>query len=354
MTGYERALRTLRFEQTDCVATWGGWIVSAEFFEYVTGRPFWDDPLGVACQAYQKLETDIVLRRYYLPNSPEEWRSHVDPAEFAARTAYQSPEDVVGYIASLPPVESLAADFDFDGVLAEERSGYAELQDRLGGEIFCLPHAQCAKFVWFMDFGFENFLMAMSLYRTEIRRLFEHAAETARLHNTALAELVRTGEMPPFFFTGHDICGTRGPMASPALLREVYFPYLKRAFAPLVEVGAELIWHCDGYIPPILDDLAACGASGFQGFQEETGFSIGQVAAQRVRGGRKPIVLAGLSIDKVLPLAEPAEVRRQIDRIVSEAGHGGGLAIGTANTAGPDCRNENLEMLYTYTHQCRT
>ena len=38
MNGYERALRTLRFEPTDCVPTWGGWIVSAGFFEYLTGR----------------------------------------------------------------------------------------------------------------------------------------------------------------------------------------------------------------------------------------------------------------------------------------------------------------------------
>ena len=38
VNGYERALRTLRFEETDRVATWGGWIVSAGFFEYVTGK----------------------------------------------------------------------------------------------------------------------------------------------------------------------------------------------------------------------------------------------------------------------------------------------------------------------------
>ena len=37
MNGYERAIRTFRFEETDCVPTWGGWIVSAGFLEYVTG-----------------------------------------------------------------------------------------------------------------------------------------------------------------------------------------------------------------------------------------------------------------------------------------------------------------------------
>ena len=57
----DRALRTLRFEGTDCVATWGGWIVSANFFEHVTGKRFWDDPRAVAFEAYRKLEVDILI-----------------------------------------------------------------------------------------------------------------------------------------------------------------------------------------------------------------------------------------------------------------------------------------------------
>lgn len=31
MNGYERAFRTLSFEETDCVPTWGGYVVSADF-----------------------------------------------------------------------------------------------------------------------------------------------------------------------------------------------------------------------------------------------------------------------------------------------------------------------------------
>jgi uroporphyrinogen decarboxylase len=183
-----------------------------------------------------------------------------------------------------------------------------------------------------------------------MRKLFEYAAETARLLNLVRMELVKEKKLPPFFFTGHDICGTKGPMVSPETLRSIYFPNLRRSLEPLVEIGAEIIWHSDGYIIPIIDDLIACGVSGFQGFQEETGFDIRDIAKRRVCSGRNPLLLAGLSVDKVLPFGTVEDVEREVERII-DAVASGGLAIGTANTAGPDCPNQNLEAIYRHTHQ---
>jgi hypothetical protein len=52
----------------------------------------------------------------------------------------------------------------------------------------------------------------------------------------------------------------------------------------------------------------------------------------------------------VVPFGSVDDVKREIERIIRDASEGGGLVIGTANTAGPDCPNENLETIYTYTH----
>ena len=140
-------------------------------------------------------------------------------------------------------------------------------------------------------------------------------------------------------------------MVSPRTLSALYFPSVRRAFEPLVEIDAEIIWHSDGYIIPILDELIACGVSGFQGFQEETGFGIRDIAARRVRSGRKPLLLAGLSVDHTLPHGSVRDVEKDVERIVDAVGVGGGLAIGTANTAGPDCPDENLVALYRHAHR---
>ena len=350
MTGYERALRTLRFEETDSVATWGGWIVSAGFFEYITGRCFWDDPRAVAMEAYRKLGVDIVLQGIYLPAGPVEWRTHTfEVVDGAAK--YESTENVMAYVESLPEPDTLEREFDLDGHLRSIQDEYLRMQEDLGSDILCLPACGSTRFTWYTEFGYQSYLTTIALHPETMRRLYQYAAEEARLSNMARAELVRQKLLPPFFFTGQDICGGMGPMVSPRALSDIYFPSLRHALEPLVEIGADIIWHSDGYIIPIVDELIACGVSGFQGFQEETGFDIREIAARRVRGGRKPILLAGLSVDKILPYGTVADVEKEVERIIDTVGSGGGLAIGTANTAGPDCPNENLEALYRHVHE---
>lgn len=352
MTGYERVLRTLQFEPSDCIPTYGGWINSAAFFEYVTGKNFWEEPLGVACEAYRKLNVDMVFQYFSLPTSEKEWCRPGVMDELAQQSRYTTPEDVVAYVESLGNPEAIAAEYNFDQQVKSQLRSYQDLQDRLGGGIFCMPSGGCPRFTWFTKFGYDNYLMALALYPEVMKRLFEYSAEVWRLRNLVLAELTRQGLVPPFFFQGQDICANQGPMISPGILRSIYFPSLKYCLEPLVEVNSEIIWHSDGYIIPILEDLIACGITGFQGFQEHTGFSVAEIADCRVRSGRKPILLAGISVDRVLPFGTVQDVRKEIKRIITEAGVGGGLVIGTANTTGPDCPNENIKTIYTYTHEC--
>ena len=349
MNGYERALRALRFEATDCVPTWGGWISSAGFFEYVTGRKFWDAPRSVAFEAYRKLELDIVLQSIYLPVEPGEWRRYTTEVLDGA-SKFRSADDVVAYVESLPEPDRLEREFDFESQLQSIQGEYLKLQEELGNNILCLPSCNLATFTWYKDFGYESYLTAMALYPDVMKRLFHYSAEESRLLNMVRVELVKQEQLPPFFFTGQDICGNQGPMVSPSMLRSIYFPALQHALAPLVDIDADIIWHSDGYIVPIVDDLIGCGVSGFQGFQERSGYNIGEIARREVRAGRKPILLAGLRVDTVLPFGSVDDVKQEIERIILDADEGGGLVIGTSNTPGPDCRNENLETIYTYTH----
>ena len=164
MNGYERALRTLRFEATDCVPTFGGWIVSAGFFEYVTGRRFWDAPRPVAMEAYRKLGADMVFQSLYLPAGTEEWRTHTSEVLDGA-SRFRSADDVVAYVASLPEPDRLESEFDFDGQLQSIQDEYLKLQEELGADILCLPSCAGTRFTWYMQFGYESYLSALALYR---------------------------------------------------------------------------------------------------------------------------------------------------------------------------------------------
>jgi hypothetical protein len=126
--GYERAVRTLRREATDCVATWGGWMASASFFEYVTGKRFWDAPRSVAIEAWRKLEVDMVSQNTILPAGPDDWRTFPEPEVQAVRHGIKSAEDVVAYVELLPNPDQLEREFDFEASLTSVRSRYLQLQ----------------------------------------------------------------------------------------------------------------------------------------------------------------------------------------------------------------------------------
>ena len=246
------------------------------------------------------------------------------------------------YVSQLPTPDDLRESSDLEQEMLSLEQNYLAAQEELGPEIFCLPKFFATRFTRYIDFGYESYLSALALYPGSLQRLFEHDAEQARQKTEALAELVRQGKMEPFFLAGSDICGTRGPMVSPEMLRRLYLPSLQRSIEPLVAMNADLIWHSDGYILPIIDDLIGCGITGFQGFQEDTGFDIRDIAVKQSRKRRRPILLAGLSITGVLPHGTERDTQREVERIIDSVGAAGGLAIATANTAGPDCRPQNL------------
>jgi hypothetical protein len=60
-----------------------------------------------------------------------------------------------------------------------------------------------------------------------------------------------------------------------------YFPHLDHALQPLVDAGFKLIWHSDGNMNDMIGPLIDIGRAGFQGFQEECGTLIKDVAKRR-------------------------------------------------------------------------
>jgi hypothetical protein len=169
----------------------------------------------------------MVLQGIYLPTEPEECRRHTTEALDGA-SKFRSADDVVAYVESLPDPDSLEREFDFEARLQSVQDDYLKLQEELGNNILCLPTCNIARFTWYKDFGYESYLTAMALYPDAMKRLFRYSAEEPRLLNMVLVELVKQGQLPPFLFTGQDICGNQGLMVSPGILRSIFFPAVQR------------------------------------------------------------------------------------------------------------------------------
>jgi len=352
MSGRERAARALSFEPIDRTPIWGGWTTGADFLEYVSGVSYWEAPWKCIVEAHRKLGVDLFPGEVYGPHSKEEFRgADFRRLDAEARANFQGPEDVLEYVRELPDPDRLGKEFDYERSYETMLAEIKQKQEDLGDDILWLPTFRTCYFNWHVQFGYEPYLMALALYPEEMKKLFEYAGETARLDNRMRADLFRDEKLPPAMFNGVDLCDNRGPIVAERLLREIYFPNLKRSLEPLVEAGITVIWHSDGNIGPLVEDLMGCGVQGFQGFQEEVGARLEQVSQWKLPDGRKPAFWGSMSVSRTLPFGTPEEVRREVERSIDLLGPGGGHFLGPTNTIGPEVPFENLLAMHEHAQE---
>lgn len=351
MTGRERALRTLNFEEVDRVPLVGGWLQHSGFMSEITGRDFWKSPEEVALEAYRRLEVDLIPQ-LVTPFSPEMEYMHKDYRKDieAAKNNFPDMESVLRFIDGLPSPGKLRQDFDLDAGSKAYLDQVKSREKKAGDSFLWLPGfaAACCSFMWYCSFGYENYFLAMMLHPDHISRLFEYSGERGYLQNQAVVKATKENGLPPFVFIGEDICDNRGPMVSLKLLDEIYFPYLRRALEPLNEAGIKMIWHCDGNVNPVIDTLINLGIDGFQGFQEEAGVSLEKLAGKKTKKGRKPILWGSISVTTTLPFGTVEDVKKDIERCIDVAAPGGGFFLAPSSAIEPEVPKENIYTLYEY------
>jgi uroporphyrinogen decarboxylase len=224
------------------------------------------------------------------------------------------------------------------------------------GDIVWLPtlwEVVHPKFEWYWEFGYENYLLFMQLYPEAAGRFFASLAAVARLKAAAVARLAHELDLVPLTLIGTDICGGTGPVVSPALLREHYFPHVRYSLEPLHEAGFRTVWHSDGDIRPLVDDILACGVAGFQGFQEEYGVVPKEIVRKRTREGHRLTIFRGSSATRTLPYGSPSDVRREVERIVDETADESAFYFIFTNHALPDVPTENIVEAYRTAREYR-
>ncbi|MFC1959809.1 uroporphyrinogen decarboxylase family protein [Chloroflexota bacterium] len=324
---------------------------------------YWAAPFHWGLEAERVLGSDGVIV-VFEPIVRGEYRI-VDEEVLEERAAY-SLDDVVTWIEKLPDGEAIkgnygAVDHDINptesvlippSLSADEAYAVmtAELKDKQAqcGAILWSPADWSAipNALWYHVFGYENALMLPLLYPELWRKLFRLTAEKARMRNELSARAMQEGLLPRSFLTGEDLCGQTGPMIAPEFLRKEYFPVLEYVLEPLFDSGARLVWHSDGDIRPIFDDVLACGFAGFQGFQQECGVDIEWIVKNRSKKGEPLLIFGPLSVTQTLPHGTPADVRAEVKRAMDVCRDQASLVFFTANTINPDVPLDNIKTFW--------
>jgi hypothetical protein len=89
-------------------------------------------------------------------------------------------------------------------------------QDLFGDDVLVIDHFGQADFMGpYSSWGYENYLTAAAMDPQAMRRYYHYTALHGRLQNEALVLAVEKHGLPPFAYTGQDICGANGPLMSP-------------------------------------------------------------------------------------------------------------------------------------------
>lgn len=131
-----------------------------------------------------------------------------------------------------------------------------------------------------------------------------------------------------FLFLPHDVAFNGGPFVSPADFAEIVTPYLARLIARAKTHNVPAIYHSDGMLMPIFDQILACDPQGLQSIDPMAGMDIAEV--KRLSYGK--MALMGNVQCNLLQDGPLAAIRESAEYCLKHGTPGGGYIFSTSNT----------------------
>jgi uroporphyrinogen decarboxylase len=193
-------------------------------------------------------------------------------------------------------------------------------------------------FSWGMKLlGFKDFMTAI------MRRLpaIESILQEVDALNTVLMERA-AAQGAHGVVIADDIAFTAGTMVAPDVLRRVFFPSVARQVECAHNLGLSVIFHSDGNLNSVLDDLAATGVDGLQCLEKAAGMDL---ARTRKQYGDRLCFWGNLDPSLLTAPLDPLELEQQVRAVIHVANQGG-IIFGTSSGLFKGMRPENLSYLH--------
>ncbi|MCX7705443.1 MAG: hypothetical protein N2115_04200 [bacterium] len=120
----------------------------------------------------------------------------------------------------------------------------------------------------------------------------------------------------PAIFDCEDIASKNGPLFSPAVMKKWFFPYLEMLVDTYHKKGIKFIFHTDGNVMPILDDLVSTGIDGLNPLEVIAGMDL-----KKIRKKYKDLVMiGGIDCSQLLPYGTKQQVKNAVIHAITDAG----------------------------------
>lgn len=328
----QRLLATVRLEEPDCVPL-ADFQVDEPIMDQFMGRPIRTVEDHVAFQAAAGYDF-LYLRANYdfhgtspvvSTGSPRSW-------EYARKNLSES-ED----LSHDHPLKSMA---DWDAYpwpdpqtvdIAHFARASAVLPEGFGlitgvGGVFTRT--------W-MIMGYEDFCMALIDNPEFVGRV---AAQVGKTQVEVLRRLVALPDVYAIWY-GDDLAYTESLMASPEVLRKLFFPWIEELSSIAHGAGMPFIMHSDGVLWDVLDDLVTLGLNAIHPIEPKAM----DIYELKRKYGRKLALFGNIDIGYALTkgTGTPQAIRKEVRQKIKALAPGGGY--GVASGGGGVTRYTSLE-----------
>lgn len=253
----------------------------------VPGKPLWEYPDG----------REVTWERWTHWVTPLTFDS-VDEAAAHLRAVLDHPEDFIG-----DPVSYVAG----------QEQDYLDKQARLGEDFALFMDMRTRE--GFHDFyeliGLETFAYLCVDYADLVGAYLDLNVTRAlqRIAHLTIADRV------PMLFYAVDIAATTGTIFSPKMLRQLLYPRLEAVIEAYQRKGIKVIFHSDGNLWEVLDDLVALGIDALHPVEVNASMDLGELRAKYPQ----LILLGGIDSSHLLPYGSPGDVAQAVQASIRAA-----------------------------------
>jgi len=328
MTPKERVIAQIEHRETDFIPyTLGFEGDVAERLDAYYGGPGWRDKLDPHIRHVTAVEYGVVdteADKYWTDLFGTRWR--VDLRPFHLEEPALKEPDLKGY--EFPPTEAFFRDGWRERAL-EEAEQYRDYFLVAGFGFGLFERTWCIR-------GFMNALMDVAAHPDFYRELVARIAES----QMGIIEELLTLPVDGIMFSD-DWGDQRGVIIGPERWRDILKPHLARMYELVHSRGKYTLSHCCGNPSDVVPDAIEIGLDVLESVQPE---AMNPYELKRAYGEHLTF-WGGLGSQSVIPFGTPEDIRREVKRLCTEMGRGGGYILAPAKALQPETPTENAAVV---------
>ncbi len=175
---------------------------------------------------------------------------------------------------------------------------------------------------WLM--GLEGMSLSLIDEPTLVPRLFE---KIGRFQFRVFENMLKFDSVGAFWHAD-DIAYSTQLMVNPKLLRQHLFPWYKEMNRIAHEKGRLAVYHSDGKIQDVIEDIIDCGFDGLNPIEPKP-MNINEI---KKKFGSRISLIGNIDLGYTLTRGTPEEVRAEVRQRIHDLAPGGGYAVASSNS----------------------